>query len=504
MFKVNRKVCVAPMMDCTDRHDRYFLRLISKNVMLYSEMIATGAILKGKQRNVLEFNEFEKPVALQLGGSSAKELGESAKIAEDYNYDEINLNLGCPSKKVQKNKFGACLIKEPDLVAECLNSMVNATKLPVTVKTRIGFDDVEDFEYLDKFIKKIASTGVKTVILHARKAILKGLSPRDNLRVPKLNYEIVKQIKDSNPNLEIVINGGITRTEEIKEHLKNVDGVMIGRSIYHSPYFLAEIEKEIFNNEDVPTREEVVKKIVEYCLVEVKKGTRVNQIMRHTVGLFHGINGANYWKRYLSNNMLVRDADVNKVNYMLDMVKHNSVNVVEKNYFLFFIFNKFTMLFFKRLFSSSNLELKINDGGRAAAGYKGQAGDCVVRSIAIATGMPYQKVYDDLFKANQEFRNTSRTKLARSLKQRHDTPRTGTHRAVLNKYLEKLGWKWTPTMFVGQGCKVHLKKEELPMGTLIVSCSKHLTVVIDGVLNDIFDCSRNGTRCVYGYWTKGN
>jgi hypothetical protein len=153
------------------------------------------------------------------------------------------------------------------------------------------------------------------------------------------------------------------------------------------------------------------------------------------------------------------------------------------------------MLFFKRLFSSSNLELKVNDGGRAAAGYKGQAGDCVVRSIAIATGMPYQKVYDDLFKANEEFRNTSRTKLAR---------RTGTHRAVLNKYLEKLGWKWTPTMFVGQGCKVHLKKEELPMGTLIVSCSKHLTVVIDGILNDVFDCSRNGTRCVYGYWTKGS
>jgi tRNA-dihydrouridine synthase A len=258
-------------------------------------------------------------------------LAESSKIAEDYNYDEINLNLGCPSKKVQKNKIGACLIKEPDLVAECLNSMVNATKLPVTVKTRIGFDDVEDFEYLDKFVKKIASTGVKTIILHARKAILKGLSPRDNLRIPKLNYGIVKQIKDSNPNLEIIINGGITKIEEIKEHLNNVDGVMIGRSIYHSPYFLAEIEKEIFNNDDVPTREEVVKKIVEYCLAEVKKGTRVNQVMRHTVGLFHGISGANYWKRYLSNNMLVRDADVNKVNYMLDMVKHNSVNIVENN-----------------------------------------------------------------------------------------------------------------------------------------------------------------------------
>ena len=213
MSKVNRKVCVAPMMDCTDRHDRYFLRLISKNVMLYSEMISTGAILKGKQKNVLEFSEFEKPVALQLGGSSVKELSEASRIAEDYNYDEINLNLGCPSKKVQKNKFGACLIKEPELVAECLSGMVNSTKLPVTVKTRIGFDDVEDFEYLDKFIKKIASAGVKTIILHARKAILKGLSPRDNLRIPKLNYRIVKQIKDNNPNLEIIINGGVTKIE---------------------------------------------------------------------------------------------------------------------------------------------------------------------------------------------------------------------------------------------------------------------------------------------------
>ena len=327
MPKINRKVCVAPMMDCTDRHDRYFLRLISKNVMLYSEMISTGAILRGNQKNVLEFSEFEKPVALQLGGSSVKELSEVSKIAEDHNYDEINLNLGCPSKKVQKNKFGACLIKEPDLVAECLSGMVNSTKLPVTVKTRIGFDDVEDFEYLDKFIKKIASAGVKTIILHARKAILKGLSPRDNLRIPKLNYGIVKQIKDSNPNLEIIINGGITTTEQIKEHLNNVDGVMIGRSIYHSPYFLADIERDIFDNNDIPTREEIVKKIVEYCLIEVKKGTRVNQVMRHTVGLFHGINGANFWKRYLSDNMLVRDADVNKVNYMLDLVSHNSIKI---------------------------------------------------------------------------------------------------------------------------------------------------------------------------------
>ncbi len=326
MSKINRLVSVAPMMDCTDRHDRYFLRLISKNVMLYSEMIATGAILKGKQRNVLEFNEFEKPVALQLGGSSPTELAESTKIAEQFNYDEINLNLGCPSKKVQNNKFGACLIKEPELVMECLNAMVNATTLPVTVKTRIGYDDVEDFETLDAFVKKIESTGVKTIILHARRAILKGLSPRDNLRIPKLNYAMVNKIKQSNQNIEIIINGGIQTTDQIKEHLNNVDGVMIGRSIYQSPYFLADIEKAIFNNNQVPTREQVVQQIVEYCLSEVKKGVRVNQIMRHTVGLFHGIQGANSWKRYLSNNMLVRDADVKKVDYILDLVKDNFQN----------------------------------------------------------------------------------------------------------------------------------------------------------------------------------
>ena len=323
MFKVNRKVCVAPMMDCTDRHDRYFLRLISKNVMLYSEMIATGAILKGKQRNVLEFNEFEKPVALQLGGSSAKELGESAKIAEDYNYDEINLNLGCPSKKVQKNKFGACLIKEPDLVAECISAMVQACKIPVTAKTRIGFDDVEDFDYLNTFVYKISNAGCKTIILHARKAILKGLSPRENLKIPKLNYDMVYNIKKANPSIEIIINGGITKCIEIKDHLKKTDGVMIGRAIYQSPYFLAEIEREIFNNNKILSRSEIVEELVKYVSKEVKKGTRVNQIMRHTVGLYHGQKGSTAWKRYLSDNMMARDSDFQKVHHILEITQNN-------------------------------------------------------------------------------------------------------------------------------------------------------------------------------------
>ena len=310
-------------MDCTDRHDRYFLRLISKNVLLYTEMVATGAALKGDRQKVLGFSNFEKPLALQVGGSNKKDLAEVAKIAEDMGYDEININLGCPSKKVQKNKFGACLIKEPDLVAECIAAMMHACKIPVTAKTRIGFDDVEDFDYLNAFVHKISNAGCKTIILHARKAILKGLSPRENLKIPKLNYDMVYRIKKENPDLEIIINGGITKSGEIKNHLNQVDGVMIGRAIYQSPYFLAEIEREIFDNSNILTRTEIVESLVGYVSDEVKKGTRVNQVMRHTVGLYHGQKGATQWKRYLSDNMMARDSDFQKVNHILEIVQNN-------------------------------------------------------------------------------------------------------------------------------------------------------------------------------------
>ena len=323
MSKINRTVSVAPMMDCTDRHDRYFLRLISKNVLLYTEMVSTGAALNGDREKILGFNNFEKPLALQVGGSNKNDLAEVAKIAEDMGYDEININLGCPSKKVQKNQFGACLIKEPDLVAECIDAMVNACKIPVTAKTRIGYDDVEEFDYLNSFINKMSNAGCKTIILHARRAILKGLSPKENLNIPKLNYPMVNQIKQENPNLEIVINGGITECSEIKEHLSHVDGVMIGRKIYQSPYFLADVEREIFNNSDILTRAQIVEEIVKYVSDEVQKGTRVNQIMRHTVGLYHGQKGSTEWKRYLSNNMMARDSDFQKVNHILEIVQNN-------------------------------------------------------------------------------------------------------------------------------------------------------------------------------------
>ena len=323
MSKINRTISVAPMMDCTDRHDRYFLRLISKNVLLYTEMISTGAALNGDREKVLGFNNFEKPLALQVGGSNKNDLAEVAKIAEDMGYDEININLGCPSKKVQKNQFGACLIKEPDLVAECIDAMVNACKIPVTAKTRIGYDDVEEFDYLNSFVNKMSNAGCKTIILHARRAILKGLSPKENLNIPKLNYPMVNQIKQENPNLEIIINGGITECSEIKEHLSHVDGVMIGRKVYQSPYFLADIEREIFNNSDILTRAQIVEEIVKYVSDEVQKGTRVNQIMRHTVGLYHGQKGSTEWKRYLSNNMMARDSDFQKVNHILEIVQNN-------------------------------------------------------------------------------------------------------------------------------------------------------------------------------------
>ena len=310
-------------MDCTDRHDRYFLRLMSKNVMLYSEMVATKSAIHGDRKKILSYNPEEKPLALQVGGSDKKELAEVAKIAEDMGYDEININLGCPSKKVQKNMFGACLMKEPDLVAECIDSMVNACKIPVTAKTRIGFDDTEEFDYLNNFILKMKGVGCSTFILHARKAILTGMSPKQNLNIPKLNYGMVYDIKKENPDLEIIINGGISKIDEIKNHLNLCDGVMIGRSIYQNPYSLIEIEKEIFNTQEAPTREQVAEKLLEYLEREVKMGTKVNHIMRHTVGLYHGQIGSKDWKRYLSDNMMARDSDFQKAKHIMTIVQNN-------------------------------------------------------------------------------------------------------------------------------------------------------------------------------------
>ena len=316
-----KSISVAPMMDCTDRHEIFFLSLISKNVNLYSEMIVANAIIKGDRDKLLSFKQITNPVTLQIGGSDPKELAEACKISEDYGYREINLNLGCPSKKVQKNKFGACLMQEPNLVAKCIESMSRATSLPVTIKTRIGYNEVENLEFLRSFVNTTKNAGSKKFIIHARKALLKKLSPKENLNIPPLKYEFVYKIKEFFNKEEIILNGGVKSIADINQHLLKVDGVMIGRAIYHSPYFLADIEKEIFKNKNVPSRSDVMEKLIPYIQEETSKGTQLNHIMRHTVGLFHGQNGSRTWKQYLSKNMCIRNADLQKVNHIMDQVK---------------------------------------------------------------------------------------------------------------------------------------------------------------------------------------
>ena len=318
---MEKSISVAPMMDCTDRHEIFFLSLISPNTCLYTEMIVANAIIRGDRNKLLSFKKIKNPVTLQIGGSNPSELAEACKIAEDYGYKEINLNLGCPSKKVQKNKFGACLMQEPNLVAKCIEAMTNSTKLPITIKTRIGYDEIENFEFLKSFIKTTKNAGSQKFVIHARKALLKKFTPKENLNIPPLKYDFVYKLKEEFKNDEIIINGGIKSIEDIKLHLKKVDGAMIGRAVYHSPYFLAEIEKEIFKNANVPTRSEVMEKLIPYIQEETSKGTQLNHIMRHTVGLFHGQNGSKTWKQYLSKNMCIRDADLQKINHIMDQVK---------------------------------------------------------------------------------------------------------------------------------------------------------------------------------------
>ncbi len=327
---MNKSISVAPMMDCTDKHEIYFLSLISKNVHLYTEMIVSNAIINGDRDKLLSFKKISNPVTLQIGGSNPKELAEACKIGEDYGYTEINLNLGCPSKKVQKNKFGACLMKEPALVAKCVEAMVKASKIPISVKTRIGYNDIEDFNFFKNFIHIIKNAGSNKFIIHARRAILNKLSPKQNLTIPPLNYDFVYRLKSEFKNNEVIINGGVSQTNEIKNHLQKVDGVMIGRTIYHSPYFLAEIEKEIFNNINVPSRSEILEKLIPYINEQTSKGVQLNHIMRHTVGLFHGQNGSRAWKQYLSKNMCIRNADLQKVNHIMDHIRDNKSVSLER------------------------------------------------------------------------------------------------------------------------------------------------------------------------------
>ena len=291
------------MMDWTDRHCRYFLRLISRHVYLYTEMITTGAILHGDSERLLRFHPDEHPLALQLGGSDPGELAACARIAAKYGYDEVNLNVGCPSDRVQTGRFGACLMADPALVAECVAAMGEASPLPVTVKTRIGIDEHQSYAFLAQFVATVASAGCRTLIIHARKAWLQGLSPKENREVPPLDYQAVYRVKQDFPQLEIILNGGITDLNQAQDHLTKVDGVMLGRAAYHNPYLLAEVDRRFFGDLRPPlSRHQVVARMLPYVEQELAAGTRLHHITRHILGLYQGVPGARAWRRYLSEH----------------------------------------------------------------------------------------------------------------------------------------------------------------------------------------------------------
>lgn len=283
------KASIAPMMQYTDMHDRYLLRLISKKVFLYTEMVTTGAILYGKCFHQLEFNKEEHPVAIQLGGSDVDDLVKSAKIGEDYGYDEINLNVGCPSDRVQKGRFGACLMLEPEHVAECLNAMQTNVKVPVTIKCRLGVDHHEDYEFLYNFVNIVQDAGIKHFIIHARNGILKGLSPRQNRHIPPLKYDYVYQLKKDFPNLNITINGGIKTIDECKDHLKYVDGVMIGRAAYENPFLIKDIDTELYGIEsNINSKKSILNQYLDYVEDKLQEGHDLSRMMKHLFGLSRG------------------------------------------------------------------------------------------------------------------------------------------------------------------------------------------------------------------------
>lgn len=320
--KLDRRVSVAPMMGWTDRHDRYFLRLISPNALLYTVMITTGALIYGKKLEVLEFSPEEHPIALQLGGSDPKDLATCAKLAERYHYDEVNLNCGCPSERVQNGKFGACLMAEPQLVADCVDAMKQEVSIPVTVKTRIGIDDQDSYQFLADFVGASAEKGCETFIIHARKAWLTGLSPAENRTVPPLKWDVAYQLKRDFPQLEIVLNGGIQTVDHIRESQPHVDGVMIGREAYQNPYFLADVEREIFGTQGILSRDEVIEAMFPYIERMIAQGSELKDITRHMLGLYQGLPGAKRWRRVLSEEAYKPAANTNIVREALKHVSN--------------------------------------------------------------------------------------------------------------------------------------------------------------------------------------
>ncbi|PTP00251.1 tRNA dihydrouridine(20/20a) synthase DusA [Vibrio splendidus] len=309
-YAANR-LSVAPMLDWTDRHCRYFHRLLSQQTLLYTEMITTGAILHGKG-DFLEYNEQEHPLALQLGGSNPVDLAACAKLAGERGYDEINLNVGCPSDRVQNGRFGACLMAEPELVADCVSAMKEVTDIPITVKTRIGIDDQDSYEFLTKFVSTVSEKGgCEQFTIHARKAWLSGLSPKENREIPPLDYDRAYQIKKDFSDLVIAVNGGVTTLEQTKEHLQHLDGVMIGREAYHSPFILAEVDQQVFGlDTPIKKRSQVVEEMYPYIERELSNGASLGHISRHMLGLFQSMPGARQWRRYISENAHKKGAGI--------------------------------------------------------------------------------------------------------------------------------------------------------------------------------------------------
>ena len=297
---MSHRFCIAPMMDRTDRHCRYFHRLLTKRSFLYTEMLHSNAILNGNTSKLLEYDQEEHPLAIQLGGSDPVSLAEASVISEEFGYKEINLNIGCPSTKVQKGRFGAVLMKEPGLVSKCISAMKKSVSIPVTVKCRIGVDDMDEDTYLDKFIKEVSFAGCETFIIHARKAWLKGLSPKDNREIPPLNYQRVYKLKDAFPDLNFIINGGIKTIEESLDHLQYVDGVMLGREAYDNPNILTQVDSSIFSeNLNATSQGDILLKLLPYIQSEIEKGTKISHITKHLMGLFKGFNGAKNIRKYL-------------------------------------------------------------------------------------------------------------------------------------------------------------------------------------------------------------
>ncbi|MEZ5536412.1 MAG: tRNA dihydrouridine(20/20a) synthase DusA [Thiolinea sp.] len=303
MNTLNRKFTVAPMLDWTDRHCRYFHRLLTQKAVLYTEMVTAGAILHGDAERHLRFHPAEHPLALQLGGSEPADMARCAQIAQSYGYDEVNINVGCPSERVQRGAFGACLMAEPQLIAECVKVMQPEVDIPVTVKHRIGIDDQEDYADMARFVETVADAGCRTFIVHARKAWLKGLSPKENRDIPPLRYELVYELKQAFPELEIIINGGITTIEQCQQHLEQVDGVMVGREAYHNPWMLAQVDA-LFYGKPAPVsqRKQVLPALYKYVEQQTADGVYLGHISRHILGLFQGLPGAKKWRRHISEN----------------------------------------------------------------------------------------------------------------------------------------------------------------------------------------------------------